>query len=95
MDRYDERNSTLGAQRIERSMTRLDHDITRVKAMSISVIRIRDRIVDHARVLGYFEPPPQNPATSAPTPVVTTLTDALAELDREIDHLSGALNLFD
>lgn len=77
-----------------RSLSRIENDVEHVKALTVSVDMTTDRIVRHARSLGYFEPPEDAKAT-APTPVVTTLADALQALNRAVDRCSGALNVFD
>lgn len=73
--------------------SRIDHAIEAVGGMTRTVERTTERIVSHARSLGYFEPPKDGQAT--PSAVVTTLSDALLELERAIQRNSDALNLFD
>lgn len=77
----------------ERSMSRVDADVECVKKMTSRVEHATQRIIQHARSLGYGEPPSEPKA--APTPVITTLADGLRELDRAIDHCAGSLNAFD
>lgn len=84
-------NQVAGA---ERSASRIEHDVELVKTMTENVERTTERVVRHARTLGYFEPP-SGGKVDAPTPVVTTLSDALQALGRAIDHCSGSLNVFD
>lgn len=74
--------------------TRIENDVETIKRMTERTRDITERIIRHARALGYFEPPGDT-KTSAPTPVTTTLADAINELDRAIDHCSGSLNVFD
>lgn len=76
------------------SLSRIDHDVNRVKEMTIRVRNVTERIIHHAHTLGYFAPPPSQPGT-APTPVITSLSDAIQDHDRGLDELSGSLNLFD
>lgn len=76
------------------AMSRIETDVETVKAMIDRLESTTARIVRHARVLGYYEPTP-GPAVSAPTPVITTMADALQALGRAIDHCSGSLNVFD
>lgn len=81
---------------VERSPSRIENDVSSVKAMTDRVERTTERIMRHARSLGYFEPPSEGKLTAvAPTPVVTTLADALQALDRAIDYCSGSLNVFE
>lgn len=89
--------SALG-QTSNQSLSRIEQDTEAVKRLSEQVEIITSRITAHARALGYFGPPQDANAKqvgAAPTPVVTTLADALGRLSREIDHASGALNVFD
>ena len=78
----------------ERSATRIEQDVELVKTMTGYVERTTERIIQHARAMGYFEPP-GDAKTNAPTSVITTLADALQALSRAIDHCSGSLNVFD
>jgi|HubBroStandDraft_6_1064221.scaffolds.fasta_scaffold00050_92 hypothetical protein len=84
-------NQLFGAVK---SNSRIENDVELVKTMTNQVESTTDRIIRHARSLGYFEPPSDTKA-SAPTPVITTLADALLALSRAIDHCSGSLNVFD
>lgn len=77
-----------------RSISRIEHDVDTVKKMATRIENTTERIIQHARALGYFEPP-SDAKTGTPTPVVTTLADALRDLDKAIDHCSGSLNVFD
>lgn len=86
-------NGIAGAQNA-RSLSRIENDVEVVKQLTNSVEITTERITRHARSLGYFEPP-QDPKTQAPTPVITTLADALQALSRAIDHAAGSLNVFD
>jgi hypothetical protein len=82
-------NPKLNAQ-----ASRIEHDVELLKTLIGTVERTTERVVHHARALGYFEPSPEA-KTQAPTPVITTLADALQALTRAIDHCSGSLNVFD
>lgn len=75
-------------------LSRIEQDVEEIKRMINSVERTTERIIRHARSLGYYEPTPQ-PSGAAPTPIITSLADALKTLDRAIDHCSGSLNVFD
>jgi hypothetical protein len=88
--------SNQQAAEAPRPASRIENDVEVVKALSCRVEAIADLIIRHARALGYFEPTPdQNLKMSTPTPVITTLADALRELDRTIDRASGSLNAFE
>lgn len=86
--------STHAEQNGVRSNSRIENDVETLKTLTRHVEITTERIIRHARSLGYFEPP-ADPKTQAPTPVVTTLADALQTLGRAIDHCSGSLNVFD
>lgn len=89
MQDYQAKNTSA-----DRPASRIDNDVNTLKNVVERVETITHRIIRHARTLGYFEPP-KDAAVSAPTPVVTTLADALTALDRAVDHCSGSLNVFD
>jgi hypothetical protein len=74
--------------------SRIESDTEAVKTMVSHVDIISERIVRHARSLGYYQPTP-DVKVSAPSPVITTLADALQALNRAIDNCSGSLNVFD
>lgn len=78
----------------DRPISRIENDVELVKRMADRIQNTTERIVRHARALGYYEPTP-TAGTQAPTPVITTLADALGSLDRAIDGCSGSLNVFD
>ena len=73
--------------------SRIEQNVEQVKEMALALDRSTDRIIRHARALGYYEPTPEK--QSAPTPVITTMADALQALNYAIDRNSGALNVFD
>jgi hypothetical protein len=72
----------------------IENDVETLKWLTECVEGITERIIRNARALGYFEPP-EDARAAAPTPVVTTLADALSALDRAVDHCSGSLNVYD
>ncbi len=88
--------SENGASQVkqDRPMSRIENDVETIKRMTERVQDITSRVVRHARSLGYFEPPSKG-ETSVPTPVTTTLADAITALDRAIDGASGSLNVFE
>jgi hypothetical protein len=81
----------------DRPASRIEHDVEVLKTLTGKVEHTTQRIIHHARALGYFEPPSdaKAQAPTTPTPVITTLADAIQALDRAIDHCSGSLNVFD
>lgn len=85
---------SVAGQAVATTMSRIENDVETIKRMAGRVEMIRERVIRHARALGYYEPTPEA-KVAAPTPVITTLADALQSLDREIDHCSGSLNVFD
>jgi hypothetical protein len=86
--------SAQGAAAVDRSASRIECDVELVKKLTSQVEHATERVIRHARALGYFEPP-SDPKTQGPTPVISSLADALASLSRAIDHCSGSLNVFD
>lgn len=85
----------LGVQaQAARSPSRIENDVEVLKNLTGRIEMTTERIIRHARSLGYYEPTP-DAKTQAPTPVITTLADALGALDRALDHCSGSLNVFD
>jgi hypothetical protein len=80
-------------QPVNSARSRIDNDISRVQEMANIVGLSTERIVGHARRLGYFEPPPTE--GKSVEPVISTLDDALNDLYRRIQTLSGSLNVFD
>lgn len=74
-------------------MTRIDSQIEQLKGMADRLARLTATNVHHARQLGFFEPPKKEPG-EIPTPVVSSMEDAINQLQREIDHLDGSMNLF-
>lgn len=95
MDRdYPTNALNQGQARVDRPMSRIDNDVMTVKGFTQRTRDVSERIIRHAQTLGYYNPQPST-STTGPTPIITTLSDALMELDRAMDELSGALNLFD
>ena len=81
--------STLG-----HPVSRLEHDIERIKELTRVINSTTERTLQIARTLGYFQDQPKDNAPG-PIPVVTTMQDAISELNRAVDHNSGCLNIFD
>ncbi len=86
-------NSTIAAPSAEKG-SRIQSDTHRLMEMVNRIKTSEQRIVRHAMSLGYYSPQPES-AGNKPTPVSSSLADALSDLDRALDGLSGALNLFD
>lgn len=77
-----------------RSASRIESDVETLKNLTSSVETTTERIIRHARALGYYEPTPESKG-QAPEPVIMSLANALQALGRAIDHCSGSLNVFD
>lgn len=90
----DTRAVTSVGRDINTAASRIENDVEALKRMVGRVEVIMERTIRHARALGYYQPQPED-AKIAPTPVITTLADALQALDRAIDNASGALNVYD
>lgn len=81
---------------VKRDVSRIETDVELVKSMGRMVAQTTERIMRHARALGYYEPPaPEKTAPLSLSPAVISLADALMALDREINTCSGSLNVFD
>lgn len=77
-----------------KAMSRIDHDTERVKELTRRLNATTERILMHARSIGYWTDPPSD-KVGQPAAVITTLFDALQELERAVDANSGSLNVFD
>ena len=76
--------------------SRINSDVERILSMARVANSARDRIARHSAALGYFEPPQSgNDSGAIVQPISNNLQSALGELDRALDGLHGALNLFD
>lgn len=78
----------------DRVASRIESDVELVKSMTVRVESSTERVIKNARAMGYFEPP-ESAKVLGPTPVVTTMAEALQALAHAIDHCSGSLNVFD
>lgn len=79
----------------DRPTSRIENDVQAVKEMTVRLESITERIVMHARTLGYFEPASEAKQNPTPTPIISNLADSLRALDRALDHCSASLNVFD
>lgn len=71
---------------------RIHTDINRVKDTTERIRNATNIIVQYAHTLGYFEPPKEiNPTVE---PIITTMSDAIIDLERASNDLVGSLNLF-
>lgn len=76
--------------------SRIDSDIERVLSFISRVNSARDRVARQTSLLGYYnEQPVDGKASGTVAPISRNLSNALADLDRSIDALNGALCLFD
>jgi hypothetical protein len=74
--------------------SRIQSDTKKLQDFAMRIKQAESRIVSHARAMGYYEPQPESVGTK-PTPISISMLDAISDLDRAIDSLSGSLNLFD
>jgi hypothetical protein len=76
--------------------SRINADVERVLLLTRGVHNARERVTRHATALGYFSDAPSNAGDAGKiAPISNNLQNALGDLDRAIDALHGALNLFD
>lgn len=87
-------NTKHGGAPTTRAASRIQSDIELIKNVTSQIEGTTSRIIEHARSLGYFEPP-KDVVGGVPMPVITTLADALQALNHASDHCSVALNVFD
>lgn len=85
--------SVLGSTLTSKPMSRIENDIESMKLMTARLEATTERLIRHARNMGYFEPTPKD--AGGASPVITTLADALRAMDRAVEHVSGSLNVFD
>lgn len=92
---YDGQKSTYQEVGRDRVMSRIEQDVEHVKNLTTRIRAAREMNVANARALGYFESPSTGPSVGvAPQPVITTMSDAIHELERAVDELHGSFNLF-
>lgn len=91
---YSTGNQSAASEPKDRVASRVELNVDAIKELINRIDQNTDRIIGHSRALGYYELPPANGAI-APTPVITTLSDAISAMDRAADRLSAALNVFD
>jgi hypothetical protein len=75
--------------------SRIHTDIQRLRDMVDRVQSSKNRVMIHARALGYFQDVPTKLENAQIAKISTTLADVLTDLDRALDELSGSLNVFD
>lgn len=93
-------NALRGSTQVDKPPSRIRNLTESVKMQTDRVRAATQRVVAHAHSLGFFDPPkvfdpPKTDAGVGPTPIITSLEDAIREHDRAIDELAAALNLFD
>lgn len=74
--------------------SRLDNDIERIATLTRRISMTTERILQHARVLGYFQNQPETTG-KPPIPISRTLQDVLNDLENAVDSNSATLNIFD
>lgn len=75
--------------------SRIQSDTQSLQKMVARVRQEEMRVTAHARSLGYFKDTPEPGNGQKIAGISNTLADALHDLDRALDGLSGALNVFD
>lgn len=85
--------SQLGAQAANTSMSRIENNVEDLKRFVTRVRTTEDRIMRHARALGYYVDTPGAPGSISP--VGATLADAIQDLDMALERVACALNVFD
>lgn len=80
---------------VNKTASRIENQTEMVKTLVRKIQRITDTNIQHAHQLGFYSPPSETkPSSGAPTPVTTSLDDAIRDLDQAVDHLDGSMNLF-
>lgn len=75
--------------------SRIDSDVEKMLAFARNVNSARLSIMRHANTLGYFSQDPVGDAKASVSPISTNMQTAMSDLDRAIDGLHAALNLFE
>lgn len=75
--------------------SRIEHDASRIRELADRIHGSKRRLIGHARKLGYFQDTPEAGASAKISPVSSTLLDAITDLERAVEELSGSLNVFD
>lgn len=75
--------------------SRINSDVERVIKLAYSINNARDNAIRHAAALGYFMNETSAEVGGKVQPISNNMQTALADLERAIDSLHGALNLFD
>lgn len=76
--------------------SRINSDVERVLGLAKSIAVARDRVMRHSSALGYFsEIAGAGEKSAQVAPISNNLQSAIADLDRSIDGLHSALNVFD
>lgn len=88
---YDERNAQITTKPAPAS--RVDRAIVMVNESTGRIRRSTDRIIAHAKALGFYEEPPAPPAPVATNP--SNMSAALNALENAVNELDVCLDLFD
>lgn len=84
----------LRATKAINTSARIEGMIEHIRSLTKQVVECQARVQMHARTLGFYEPPNAG-STQSPQPVIDSVSSALDELQKEVNHLSGTLNVFD
>jgi hypothetical protein len=83
-------------QAATKAASRINQDVERLLLMVKRVHRERERVVLHTSALGYYaQPTPETGESAKIQPITNNLANALNDLDRALDQLAGAVNLFE
>lgn len=89
-------SNQTGQLAVNAKPSRIHSDTEQLRSMINRVGNITARVTGHARALGYFaETPEAAGSVNKLSPISHTLRDSLSDMDRALDELSGALNVFD
>lgn len=90
---YDDRLG-IATNAIGKTASRIESQIETVKILTQRISRITNINIEHAHQLGFYSPPAPMPSANTPTPVVSSLVDAITDLDQAVEHLDESMNLF-
>lgn len=91
----DPHGNAVNAMKAPVKGSRIDSDVERILGMARSANSARDRLLKHSSALGYFQDNADAAGNGTVQSISNNLQSALNDLDRSIEGLHGALNLFD
>lgn len=75
--------------------SRINADVERVLVMVKRIHVERDRLQSHTASLGYFADTPPESGEAKVQPISVNMASALNDLDRALQQLTSAINLFE